>query len=221
MNQPEPEKENLESEEKPFSELPIEARPAKEEVTPPAPSAKQAESKPRHFLRMALRWVIGFLIVFLLGVLAMEFAFYRPLSLQLDQVKSERDQAQQNIKTLQGQVDNMTPLATQNKTLQDQLSKTQLHVIVLSAEANVSTAQVSLLNDKPADARLVLNKTTNTLKTLQGMLPADQQKVATDMQNRLTLALGELDSNKFAAQSDLTVLETSLVQLENVLFTNP
>lgn len=77
------------------------------------------------------------------------------------------------------------------------------------------------MNDKPADARLVLNKTTTTLKTLQGMLPPDQQKVATDMQNRLILVVGELDSNKFAAQSDLNVLETSLVQLENILFANP
>jgi len=220
MNQPEPEKEKLESEEKPFSELPAEAKPTGE-APAPVQAPQQVESKTRHFLRMALRWVIGFLIVFLLGVLAMEFAFYRPLTLQYDQVKSERDQAQQNEKVLQGQIDSLTPLATQNKTLQDQLSKSQLHVTILSAEANVATAQVALLNDKPADARLVLNKTTTTLKTLQGMLPPDQQKVATDMQNRLILVVGELDSNKFAAQSDLNVLETSLVQLENILFANP
>ncbi len=220
MNQPEPEKENLESSEKPFAELPVEPQPAKE-VPAPAVSPKPSESKLRRFFLKALRWVVGFLIVFMLGVLAMEFVFYRPLTLQLDQVGSERDQAQQNVKTLQGQIDSLTPLSEQNKTLQDQLSKSQLHVTILSAEANVNAAQVSLLNDKPAEARLVLNKTTATLKTLQGMLPPDQQKVATDMQNRLTLVLGELDSNKFAAQSDLNVLETSLVQLENILFTNP
>jgi len=220
MNQPEPEKEKLESEEKPLSELPVESKPSGE-VSAPVPAPQRAESKLRHFFRLALRWVIGFLIVFLLGVLAMEFVYYRPLTLQLDQVKSERDQAQQNEKNLQGQIDSLTPLATQNTSLQDQLSKSQLHVTILSAETNVTAAQVSLLNDKPADARLVLNKTTSTLKTLQGMLPPDQQKVATDMQNRLTLALGELDSNKFAAQSDLNVLETSLLQLENILFANP
>ncbi len=220
MNQSEPEKEKLESEEKPFSELPVETKPTGE-VSAPVPAPQQAESKMRHFFRMALRWVIGFLIVFLLGALAMEFAFYRPLTLQFDQVKNERDQAQQNEKNLQGQIDSLTPLATQNKSLQDQLSESQLHVTILSAEANVTTAQVSLLNDIPADARLVLNKTTTTLKTLQGRLPPDQQKVATDMQNRLTLALGELDSNKFAAQSDLNVLENRLIQLENILFANP
>jgi hypothetical protein len=37
----------------------------------------------------------------------------------------------------------------------------------------------------------------------------------------LTLALCELDNNKFAAQSDLNVLVTSLLQLENAFFTNP
>lgn len=137
MNQAEPEKEKLESEEKPFSELPAETKPT-EEAPAPAPAPQQAESKTRHFLRMALRWVIGFLIVFLLGVLAMEFAFYRPLTQQFDQVKSERDQAQQNEKVLQGQIDSLTPLATQNKNLQDQLSKSQLHVTILSRRRPMS-----------------------------------------------------------------------------------
>jgi hypothetical protein len=222
MNQPEPDKERPESKEKPFNELPVETQTAGQTPTPETPTPpKKIESKFQHFLRMALRWVIGFLIVFLLGALTMEFAFYRPLAGQLDQVKGERDQAQQTVKTLQGQLDSLAPLSNQNKTLQDQLSKSELHVTILSAEANVSSAQLSLMNNKPADARLVLDKTSTTLKTLQGMLPPDQQKVITDMQSRLNLALGELDNNKFAAQSDLNVLATSLVQLENTLFANP
>ncbi len=220
MNQPEPEKEKLENGEKPFTELPAGALPG-EEAAKPTPPIKKTESKKRHFFRMALRWLIAFLIVFFLGVLAMEFVFLRPLNQKLDQVTSERDQAQQSVKSLQGQIDSLTPLSDQNKTLQDKLTKSELHVTILSAEANVDSAQISLLNNKPADARLVLNKTTTTLTTLQGMLPPDQQKVVTDMQSRLTLALGELDTNKFAAQSDLTVLATSLLQLENTFFANP
>jgi hypothetical protein len=220
MNKPEPDKEKLENGEKPFSELPA-APPPTKEAPPQTPPIKKTESRMRHFLRIALRWFIAFLIVFLLGVLAMEFVFLRPLSQKLDQVKSERDQAQQSIKSLQGQVDSLTPFADQNKTLQEKLSKSELHVTILSAEANVNSAQIALLNSKPADARLVLNKTATTLTTLQGMLPPDQQKVVTDMQNRLTLALGELDNNKFAAQSDITVLATSLLQLENTFFANP
>ena len=151
----------------------------------------------------------------------MYFAVYRPGEQKKAVIRSELDQAQQTVKTLQGQIDSLTPLSTQNKTLQDQLTKSELHVYILSAEANVNAAQVALLNNKPADARLVLNKTVNTLKTLQGLLPPDQQTVVKDMQNRLTLALGELDNNKFAAQSDLNVLITSLLQLENAFFTNP
>jgi hypothetical protein len=217
MNQDEPEKEKVEG-----VEIPAEPEPSKEASTPaPTPTAIRTESRWKHFFRIALRWVIGFVIVFMLGVLAMEFAFYRPLASQLDQIKTERDQAQQSIKNLQGQIDNLTPLSTQNTALQNQLSQSQLHVTVLSAEANVYAAQVSLLNEKPADARLALNKTMTTLKTLQGMLPPDQQKVVTDMQTRLNLVLSELDTNKFAAQSDLNVLETSLVQMENILFANP
>ncbi len=220
MDQPEPEKEKLDMEGKPFSELPP-APPAAEKAAAAAPKIPPVESRARRFLRIAIRWVVGFLIVFLLGAVAMEFVFYRPLSIQLQQVKLERDQAQQSVKSLQGQIDSMAPLSTQNAGLQNDLSKSQLHVTLLSAEANVNAAQIALFNNKPADARLVLNKTATTLKTLQQMLPSDQQKVATDMQSRLALALGELDSNKFAAQSDLNVLATSLLQLENTFFANP
>jgi hypothetical protein len=220
MNQTEPDKNEQESEDKPFSEIPVEAHPT-EEVTAKPPVVKKEESKLRRFFRIALRWVIGLLIVFFLGVLAMEFVLYRPLEQKVAELTSERDRAQQAVKDLQGQLDSLAPLSTQNKTLQEQLSKSELHVSILSAEANVNAAQVALLNGKPADARLVLNKTVITLKALQGMLAPDQQKVVTDMQSRLNLALGELDNNKFAAQSDLNVLVTSLLQLENTFFTNP
>jgi hypothetical protein len=220
MNQTEPDKNELGSEDKPFSEIPVEAPPI-ENVAAPAPVVKKKESKLRGFLRTAFRWVTGLLIVFFLGVLAMELVFYIPLEQKLNQAKSERDQALQSVKTIQSRLDNLAPLSTQNATLLEQSGKSEMHVSILSAEASVNTALVALLNSKPADARLVLNKTVITLKTLQGKLPANQQSVVTDMQNRLNLALGELDNNKFAAQSDLNVLITSLIQLENTLFTNP
>lgn len=223
MDQPEPEK--PESEEKPFSELPVEKPPEKEIPAAPVIPPKKTESKPRRFFRLAIRWVAGFLIVFFLGVIVTEFVVYLPhsqqLTQQIDQAKNERDQALQNAKTLQAQLDSMAPLATQNATIQESYAKSQLHVTILSAEANVNSAQISFLNNKAADARLVLTKTQTTLKTLQAMLPVDQQKVAIDMQSRLTLVLSELDTDKFAAQSDLNVLSTSLLQLENTLFASP
>jgi cytoskeletal protein RodZ len=220
MNQTEPDKNEPEGEDKPFSEIPVEAHP-NEEVAAQPPVVKKKENKLRGFFRTALRWVIGLLIVFFLGVIAMYLVLYRPLEQKVTEITSERDQAQQTVKNLQGQLDSLTPLSAQNKTLQEQLSKSELHVSILSAEANINAAQVALLNSKPADARLVLNKTVITLKTLQGMLPPDQQKVVTDMQNRLNLALSELDNNKFAAQSDLNVLVTSLLQLENTFLAKP
>jgi serine/threonine protein kinase/FKBP-type peptidyl-prolyl cis-trans isomerase/cyclophilin family peptidyl-prolyl cis-trans isomerase len=110
-----------------------------------------------------------------------------------------------------------------NNTSVTQVAITQesdLHVTILSAESNVNAARISLLNDKVADARLTLNQTIDILKKLQGLLAPDQQNVAIDMQNRLSLVIGELDSNKFAAQSDLNTLATSLAQLENILINN-
>ena len=68
---------------------------------------------------------------------------------------------------------------------------------------------------------MALSQTPDTLTKLKGLIDQNQQKIVTDMQDRLTLAVKELDSNTYAAQSDLDVLATSLVDLENTYFTNP
>jgi hypothetical protein len=52
-------------------------------------------------------------------------------------------------------------------------------------------------------------------------VPAGQQTTVTDMQNRLQLVTGELTSNTFAADSDLTVLTKSLSDLTSKYPVNP
>jgi hypothetical protein len=53
------------------------------------------------------------------------------------------------------------------------------------------------------------------------MMEPDQRKIADDMQERLELALDEMEDNPYAAESDLDVLARGLLELENALFTEP
>lgn len=107
------------------------------------------------------------------------------------------------------------------KSEQNQSSISDLENTVLSAESYVNTARVSLANNKIADAKIALNNTTGLLKKLREMLAPDQQGFAEDMQSRLTMAIAELDNNKYAAQSDLEILANSLSQLKSSLVINP
>jgi hypothetical protein len=96
-----------------------------------------------------------------------------------------------------------------------------LHIAILSARADVVTAQLALAKKDPAKARVALNRTPKTLETMLSQLPADQKKVVTDMQARLKLAISEIENNQYAADSDLDVLGTSLLEMENAYFTKP
>lgn len=215
------------------SESEKEAVQASEGASPEAPPAvaipgegvPPAEKPPvgrfRRFINRAILWLVVLLVVFLLGALAEYQYMYRPAALNLDQAKADLVNVQQQATQQADKFSNLNSLESQNKALQDQIKPLQMHIAILSALSNVTRARLALLSQKPADARMALTKTPDTLKTLQTYLSSDQQKVVTDMQARLQLASSELDSNSYAAQSDLDVLATSLITMENTYFTKP
>jgi polyhydroxyalkanoate synthesis regulator phasin len=168
-----------------------------------------------------LRWFLFALILFGLGVAVTLWALYSPQRRQLDAAENEIQSLQQQVGNLQNQVKTLTPLETTNKSLQQQTNQQNLHTYILSARTDVAQAQLALAKQDTAKASLALSKTDQTLTMVGDLLPASQQKLVKDMQSRLTLAKSEIESNSYAAQSDLDVLANSLVDLENSLFTSP
>lgn len=172
------------------------------------------------------------MIVFGIGFVAAIFLFYLPArqqtkSLQTDlqnaslQATQSANANQQKVSDLENQVQQLSTLDTKNKQLQNELDRAQLHVAILSARTDVASAQLALEKKDTSKAHTVLSQTPNTLDSLSSKLAPNQQKLVEDMKARLKLADGEIDSNAFAAQSDLTVLATSLLELENAMFTQP
>lgn len=187
-----------------------------EEFTAPK---QQPETRLQRFLRLSIRWLAGFLIVFALGILATVFVLYRPATEQLSRVRTDLQQSQQQLLQLESQVSQLKGLEAENKALQDQLDKANLHIRILSALSDVNAARLDVANDDIPSARVNLTNTPDTLKELENLVGTNQKDAVTAMQNRLDLALGEMDSDSFAALSDLKVLATNLVQLENTFFT--
>jgi cell division protein FtsB len=187
-----------------------------EEFTAPK---QPPETRLQRFLRLSIRWLAAFLIVFGLGILATAFVLYRPTAEQLSIARTDLEQAQQQVSELESQVSQLKGLESENKALQDQLDKANLHIQILSALSDVNAARLDVANDDIASARVKLTNTPDTLQELESLVGADQKDAVVAMQNRLDLALGEMDRDSFAALSDLEVLATNLVQLENTFFT--
>jgi hypothetical protein len=190
-------------------------------VPPAKPEKGKAEKKPLSLSTRIFRWFLWFLILFGGGMVLSLFLFYIPQSNELSLVRAELNKASQQASSLQEQLDSKAPLETQNQDLQTQLKTSTLHVNLLSARLDVALAQYYLAKNDPANARVSLSKTDATLANLGTLLPAGQSKVVSDMQSRLKLALGEIESNAYAAQSDLDVLTKALLELENAYFSKP
>jgi TolA-binding protein len=197
---------------------------AKPESTP-APELKKKELPPEsplnRFLVRAMRWLLGFLVVAGLGALLVIFTLYLPLRQKLQASQAEMDQTNQRVAELQGNVENLTTQEKKTQDLQAQLDEAELHVAILSARADIAAAQLALAQNDAVKARLAISKTGETLKKLEGMLKPGEQKLATDMQSRLDLAMKGIADNPYAAASDLDVLSAGLIELENTYFAKP
>lgn len=212
----EPDKEEFKPEEESKSGVPEGEPENLEEFTAPK---QQPETRLQRFLRLSIRWLAGFLVVFGLGILTTVFVLYRPTAEQLSKVRTDLEQSQQHVSELENQVSQLKSLEAKNKTLQDELNKANLHIQILSALSDVNAGRLDIANNDIASARVNLTNTPDTLKELENLVGANQKDAVIAMQNRLDLALGEMDRDSFAALSDLKVLATNLVQLENTFFT--
>ncbi len=195
-----------------------------EPLEPPKP-----ESKVKVFFKKLLRWTVGILIVFGLGLLTGIFVLYRPAAqdaaLEIQTRQSELNEAESQIfdyesrvLDLESQVEKLQVLQVKNDELLAAQDGFKLHVALLDARLDIANAQLALSQKDTASARIILDKTANTFNTITSLLAPDQQEAVTSMKQRLELVMSELETDVFAAQSDLNVLATNLLQMEDALF---
>lgn len=209
--------------------MPIPTDELIEPVEEAIPKEPAVESKTRRFFRKAIRWTIGLLIVFGLGLLAGIFLLYRPaiqeaensmrvVAVDLADSNQEIADLRDQISGLEAQIAGLQPLKTENEALLAAQDGFNLHIAILNARLDVTAARLALSGDESARALITLEKTADSLERIGTFLEPEQRDMVTAMVQRLDLVLSEIENDPYAAQSDLDVLATNLLQLEDALF---
>ncbi len=192
---------------------------------------KVVESKTRRFFRRFIRWTAGLLIIFGLGFLTGIFMIYQPaqqasetrnqqIAADLDTANDQILDLQNQIVDLKGQIADLEPLEATNNNLLAAQADFQIHIAILDARLDVANAMLSLKDDDSAQARISLAKTGETLDTISELLEPGQRDVVVEMAKRLDQVLSEIADNLYAAESDLDVLATDLLRLEDALLSD-
>lgn len=174
---------------------------------------KKEPSRFTLFLGKLLRWMTGALAIFALGIVLMWLVQVRPKAAEV------RDLTKQ-VEQLGGELDNLKAAEAENVTLRANLEDTQLHLSLLSILVDVSSAQLALNDGNLETAQASLAETDAKLDILLENFGSSQRDTLEAMQQRLSLALNEINEDAFAAQSDLEVLRNSILALERSLFRN-
>jgi len=214
-----------------FEEAPLQVEvPEDEEIL--TTTAASPESRSQRFLKLSIRWVIGVLIIFVLGFMSAVLLLYIPERDGRSQLEAEITQAETRIDTLESEIiqleneiqdylDREDALVSEAEAMQEELKTANLHILILSALADINAARVALANDDVAGARVHLTNTNETLETLKALVGTEQKDKVIAMQNRLALVIVEIDEDPSVAQSDLEVLANNLTMLENTFFAKP
>ncbi len=179
-----------------------------------AEAAAKPESRFGRFLRRTLRWATATVVVFGLGVAATWFNQVRPrinqiqvLEQGLATVEAQRDQLQAAVDELQG-------VRAENEVLQAELQETEGRLALLRVLIDVTSAQLGIAQEDPIAAKAALENTSGALEDLGAKLGPSEASAVAALQERLALALEELEPDIFAAQRDLEILANSLLEIE-------
>jgi chromosome segregation ATPase len=153
-------------------------------------------------------------VVFGLGVAATWLNQVRPridqiqvLEQGLATVEAQRDQLQVAVDELQG-------VRAENEVLQAELQETEGRLALLRVLIDVTSAQLGIAQEDPIAAKAALENTSGALEDLGKKLGPSEASTVAALQERLALALEELEPDIFAAQRDLEVLANSLLEIE-------
>lgn len=208
--------ESFEQDEPGMTEPEAQQPPEPAEAQPSEPVTEQ-EQKPGR-LRRILTWSVGLLLLFALGVAAAWFLQIGPVREQNRTLRTELDTAQQRVEALSAEVDRLQPLEAQNESLREQVDRLESHIFLLDVLVDVSKAQLALVEENPIAAEDALQDTGQRLKQLEQRLSGSDSEAVAGMNDRLNLAIEEVETDEFAARRDLEILANNLIALEQSLF---
>jgi len=181
-----------------------------ERPEPDTPEAKE-ESRVGRFLKRAFRWAVLLLVIFALGVVALEIVQVRPLRVErnrLDQSLAEAEAAQQE---LQAEIDRLDGVEAENQALAESIKQAEARLVLLNVLVDVTRAQLAVAQEDPVRVAAALQDTGEKLRSLRDLLGPTDFK---GLRERLVLVLSEVDGDPFAAERDLEILANTLLEIE-------
>ena len=186
---------------------------AGERPEPDTPETKD-ESRVGRFLKRVFRWAVLLLVVFTMGVVAMQFVQVRPLRAErnsLDQSLAEAETTQQD---LQAEIDRLEGVEAENRVLAETLNQAEARLVLLNVLVDVTRAQLALAQDDPVRVAAALQGTGEKLRSLRDLLGPSAASELEGLRERLVLVLSEVDGDPFAAERDLEILANTLLEIE-------
>lgn len=96
-----------------------------------------------------------------------------------------------------------------------------IHLVILGLRAGVADASLAVEQGRQADAKLALSKVGSSLDSLYKLLDEDQGEVVDSMIQRYQLVMIELENDGATVLTDLELISSKLLTLENTLFATP
>ena len=194
---------------------------APEGVVEEAPPEKKGLSQARKIWRSILIWLVVVAIAFAGGFFLDTMLRYRPEQDRTADLKAELHDAQMDITALEEEVKRLGSFEDENIALLEEIDQLNLHLILLSLRASIADSSLALEQGRQADAKLALDKVGSTLEILEGMLNKEQAEVVNSMIQRYELVMIELENDGATVLTDLELLSSKLITLENTLFAVP
>ncbi|MFQ5943289.1 MAG: hypothetical protein ACE5JF_07030 [Anaerolineales bacterium] len=192
-------------------------RVEQEPPTEPSPLEVKEESRAGRFLRRVLRWTVALLVIFTLGVVAMEFVRVRPLADERNDLSQSLTEARTAQQDLEAELDRLVGVDAENQDLSEALLQTEARLALLNILVDVTRAQLALAQEDTVRVAAALQGTGEKLSSLRDLLGPSATTELDALRERLVLVLSEVDGDPFAAERDLEILANTLLEIEQGL----
>ncbi|GMR10467.1 MAG: hypothetical protein BMS9Abin28_1288 [Anaerolineae bacterium] len=181
-----------------------------ERPEPDTPEAK-AESRVGRFLKRVFRWAVLLLVIFTLGVMALEIVQVRPLRAERNRLDQSLAEAAATQQELQAEIDRLDGVEAENQVLAESIRQAEARLVLLNVLVDITRAQLALAQKDPVRVAAALKDTGEKLRSLRDLLGPTEIE---GLRERLVLVLSEVDGDPFAAERDLEILANTLLEIE-------
>jgi uncharacterized protein HemX len=190
-------------------------RGKKKTVKKPKPPSGRMD-RVKGFVRKLLLWVIGLAVVFGLGVGVAWFTLVRDIRTENNDLQSQVSTLEAERATIEESV--RADCDAKIADIQAQADEANLHVQLVNALVDVSSARVALGQDDLVGIRAALAGTDDRLASLQAGLGADGTTAVQALRDQLKDLLDNLGQDPLSLDQDLERLTANLLALERSLF---